>query len=232
MNLIFDVAHTLVDRDLLGSREFLGFVQSGAHAVWLITDMDYTAAVAAAGVEVCEAVAGVYACGGNQLYTGGVLQEQQTWEPEPELLDFLQLHLSLQPWPIKSGQHLERRTGMIIWRPEGGLGSAASVSQFQAWDQVSQYRANLAQRIESAFPALQATVSQGLGVIIHPRGFSSVSIADRIRPFDFFGGGTEPRGNNAAIAQRAERVWEVASWRQARGLLISHYGLEVHARDQ
>ena len=234
MNVVFDVDGTLTasraEMDRGFQQEFVTWVRSSGHAVWLITGSDYAKTLEQVGRAICESVAGMYNCAGNQLHTGGVLQESRSWSPSAELIDFLNMHLAIQEWPIKTGQHLEIRTGLSNWSPVGRGCDPAVRAEFYSWDQLNQYRAELAQRIEAAFPEVEAVVAGETGIDIYPQGWDKSQIADRVRPFDFFGDKTQPGGNDASIAQRAQRVWEVASWRDTRRGLIEHYSLEPLAQ--
>lgn len=234
MNIVFDVDGTLTpSRGLMDGgfkREFIEWVRTSGHGVWLITGSDLPKTLEQVGREVVESVAGVYNCAGNQLHTGGILQESKSWEPEPELRDFLMMHLEQQPWSVRTGQHLEVRTGLSNWSPVGRAADPDQRREFYAWDLLHQYRAELAEKIRSAFPDLDATVAGETGVDIYPKGWDKSQIAERVRPFDFFGDKTEPGGNDYTIAQRAQRVWEVKSWRDTRSALIEHYGLSAQAQ--
>lgn len=236
MNIVFDVDGTLTDSRSLMDPEFAGqflaWVQHSGHAVWLITGSDYPKTLEQVGSAICESVAGVYNCAGNQLHSGGVLQDQRDWAPTDELRAFLAMHLSTQPWPIKTGQHLEQRVGLTNWSPVGRGCDRATRAEFTQWDKLYRYRAELALRIEATFPELQATVAGETGIDIYPRGWDKSQIADRVMPFDFFGDSAFPGGNDETIARRAQRVWEVTSWRDTQQALIQHYALESQPRAQ
>lgn len=231
MNLVFDVDGTLTDSraemDPEFAKEFQKWVLESGHAVWLITGSDYPKTLEQVGSAICESVAGVYNCAGNELHTGGILQDARSWTPSDELRSWLMMHLTTQPWPIKTGLHLEERTGLANWSPVGRACARPERQQFYEWDCRHHYRAELAQRLEAAFPELQATVAGETGIDIYPRGWDKSQISDRVRPFDFFGDKCGPGGNDETIARRAQQVWEVTSWRDTRQALIDHYGLAV-----
>ena len=229
MNLVFDVDGTLTDSrssmDPQFQAEFIAWVRAGSHAVWLITGSDYPKTLEQVGSTICESVAGVYNCAGNQLHSGGVLQEQRSWTPPDELRAWLMMHLTTQPWPIKTGLHLEERMGLCNWSPVGRACDRATRAEFSAWDKRTGYRAELAERLRSAFPDIAATVAGETGIDIYPQGWDKSQISDRVRPFVFFGDSAFPGGNDELIARRAERVWEVTGWSETRQALIDHYGL-------
>lgn len=229
MNLVFDVDGTLTDSratiDPEFAQQFSSWLARGEHAVWLITGSDYPKTLEQVGSAICESVAGVYNCAGNQLHSGGVLQEQRSWAPSDELRAWLLMHLSTQPWTVKTGQHLEERQGLANWSPVGRGCDRATRAEFYAWDQRHRYRQELALRLEATFPELQSTVAGETGIDIYPRGWDKSQIADRVRPFHFFGDSTFPGGNDETIARRAETVWEVKGWRDTQRALIDHYGL-------
>lgn len=229
MNIVFDVDGTLTDSragmDRGFQREFLAWVGSSGHAVWLITGSDYPKTLEQVGSAICESVVGVYNCAGNQLHSGGVLQDQRSWSPSDELRAWLLMHLSTQPWAVKTGQHLEERVGLTNWSPVGRGCNRDTRAEFYAWDQQYRYRQELALRLEATFPELQATVAGETGIDIYPRGWDKSQIADRVMPFHFFGDSAFPGGNDETIARRAETVWEVKGWRNTQQVLIDHYGL-------
>lgn len=234
MNIVFDVDGTLTpsrgQMDTGFRAEFLSWLAHTDHAVWLCTGSDYPKTVEQVGSQVCERVAGVYGCAGNELHTGGVLQESNPWEPPQELRDFLSLHLEQQPWLVKTGQHLEVRTGLTNWSPVGRAADHEQRREFYQWDTGKGYRRELAAKIQQAFPDIDARVAGETGIDIYPRGRDKSQLADRLRPFDFFGDRCEPGGNDETIARRAARVWEVESWLDTRQVLIDHYGLELLVR--
>ncbi len=231
MNIVFDVDGTLtpsraaMDPDF--QREFEHWARSSGHAIWLITGSDYPKTLEQVGKTVCEAVSGVYNCAGNELHTGGIQQESKTWEPSPELRDFLIMHLAQQPWATKTGRHLEVRSGLTNWSPVGRNATREERSEFYQWDLKTGYRRDLAELVRKTFPEIDATVAGETGIDIYPRGWDKSQIAERVRPFHFFGDRCEPGGNDYTISQRAQTVWEVESWLDTRQRLIDHYGLEI-----
>lgn len=230
MNMVFDVDGTLTpSRGRMDSQfraEFLSWIARSGHAVWLVTGSDYPKTLEQAGSAVCERVAGVYGCAGNELHTGGVLQESNSWEPPQELKDFLAVHLEEQPWQTRTGQHLEVRTGLANWSPVGRAADQQQRQEFFQWDNLRGYRRELAAKIRETFPDLDARVAGETGIDIYPRGRDKSQLAPRLRPFVFFGDRCEPGGNDETIAQRAETVHEVTEWRETRQILIDQYGLE------
>ncbi len=224
-NFVFDVDGTLTPSRGLMDAEFKAWFKSWAEhkPVYLITGSDYPKTVEQVGRDLAEFVTGVYNCAGNYFYRQGVLESSRDWALTPEQEGYLKGLLAASTWPIKTGQHIDVRGGLVNFST---LGRGAGVEQrglYEAWDRSNQERRKLALLIELEYPELSATVAGATGIDIYPRGWDKAQIADSMDNIVFFGDKTEQGGNDHSLAQRAQRVHAVTSWQDTQRILAELY---------
>lgn len=222
---IFDVDGTLTDSrqpiDPEFAREFL--LWSRHRPVHLVTGSDYPKTLEQLGREICESVTGVWNCAGNQHYRAGQLEWSQEWALTDYQQGVLSALLASSTWPIRTGQHVEARGSLVNFSTLGRGADLRERELYRAWDQSVGERRRLAVLIEQLCPDLQATVAGETGIDIYPRGWDKSQMADRFSNIVFFGDRTEPGGNDHTLAQRAERLHTVGSWRDTQAIIRTLY---------
>lgn len=227
MNFAFDVDGTLTlsrqSIDPKFQKWFLSFCQS--NTVYLVTGSDYVKTVEQLGEDICNTVAGVYSCCGNALYINGELQYSNHFELTADQENFLTRLLNASSFPFKTGIHIEKRPGLVNFSIVGRNATMAQRHYYSGYDYALSERKNLAELIENEFPELDAKLGGDTGIDIYPKGKDKSQIADKIKPFVFFGDKIYPGGNDYTIAQHAEVCYSVLSHEETFNILKKDYSI-------
>jgi len=135
---------------------FLSFCQS--NSVYLVSGSDYEKTLEQLGEDICNAVKGVYSCCGNALYVKGELQYHNDFELSDEQEQFMRNLVELSAFPAKTGNHLEKRIGLVNLSVVGRNANREQRQFYSGYDYAINERKNLAELIERRFPELQATL--------------------------------------------------------------------------
>lgn len=224
-NFVFDVDGTLtLSRqriDPLFEEWFLSFCQT--NNVYLVTGSDYVKTVEQLGSDICNTVKGVYSCCGNALYVNGVLQYSNDFSLTEQQEDFLLNLLNASAFPTKTGNHIEKRLGLVNFSIVGRNATHNQRHFYSGYDYALNERKNLAELIERKFPKLDAKLGGDTGIDIYPKGKDKSQIVDNIKPFIFFGDKIYPGGNDYTIAQRADKYYIVDDWEDTFDILRKEY---------
>ena len=224
-NLAFDVDGTLTPSrqriDPSFEEWFLSFCQR--NSVYLVSGSDYEKTLEQLGEDICNAVKGVHSCCGNAFYVNGKLQYQNDFELSAEQEKFMYDLVELSAFPAKTGNHLEKRIGLVNLSVVGRNATREQRQFYSGYDYALNERKNLAELIERKFPELQATVGGETGIDIHPKGKDKSQIAAFIKPFTFFGDKVYPGGNDFTIASVADNYYCVDDWQETFEILKEHY---------
>lgn len=225
LNFAFDVDGTLTPSrqriDLSFKEWFLSFCQR--NNVYLVSGSDYAKTLEQLGEDICNAVKGVYSCCGNALYVNGELQYQNDFELSDEQERFLYELVSLSPFPSKTGNHLEKRIGLVNLSVVGRNATWEQRHFYAGYDYALSERKHLAKLIECKFPELQATLGGETGIDIHLKGKDKSQIAEFLRPFTFFGDKVYPGGNDFTLANVADNYHVVDNWQDTFEILKEYY---------
>ena len=114
-NFIFDVDGTLTPSrgkiNLEFGKWFLEFCNN--NPVYLVTGSDKPKTVEQVGEQIYNAAISVYNCSGNDTYRGITNIFQSTWTLPKEAREFLTTKLQKSQFPLRTGTHIEERTGMV-----------------------------------------------------------------------------------------------------------------------
>lgn len=225
MNFVFDVDGTLTPSrksiDSEFAEWFLGFAEK--NKVYLVSGSDYAKTLEQLGETICNSVAGVYSCAGNALYVKGQEMYSNSFKLSDEEYQFLENLLELSAYPVRTGQHVEMRTGLCNFSIVGRGATHEQRQAYVQYDTAINERKNLAELINMKFPRLEATVAGETGIDIYLRGKDKAQIADVVSPFVFFGDMIEIGGNDYSIALRANQSFKVNSWKDTFNILKARY---------
>ena len=224
-NFVFDVDGTLTPSRQLIDPEFAEWFLSFSNKnnVYLVTGSDYAKTLEQLGEEVCNNVSGIYNCCGNVLYVKGELKYRNEFDLTIEQEQFLNTLLDQSTFPIRTGNHIEKRIGLVNFSIVGRNATLTQRHNYAQYDSLTSERAILAKSIEDAFSELEATVAGETGIDIYPKGKDKSQIAEFVKPFVFFGDKIMPGGNDYTIAQYAKVCYNVMSWEETFEILRKVY---------
>ena len=102
----------------------------------------------------------LYTCQGNEYWNNGICLYQRNSPNlyKPDLLTFLIDWLVLSPYPIKTGNHIEFRTGMINISSVGRNATIEQRTIYNLWDSKIQERITFQKILQEKFPYLQISL--------------------------------------------------------------------------
>ena len=110
---IFDVDGTLTPSRKKIEHEFWApfLIFCRNHDVYLVTGSDRQKTLEQLGLDICYTAKRVYNCSGSDAYEKNENVYRDDWELPEEVERFLQDELAYSCFPIRNGNHIERRPG-------------------------------------------------------------------------------------------------------------------------
>jgi phosphomannomutase len=224
---IFDMDGTLTDS---GSKIDPSFAEVFKHFCYdnycyVVSGAKYNQIRWQLGDEICNNIDGIFSCAGNEHWIEGKLISKNTWTPSPYLIAVLANFLAISGYPHKNGKHFDFRNGMFNFSVGGQNTNPSDRKIYIDWDNYSEERLAIVNRVTSNFPDIDCVVAGDTGVDIYPVGKDKSQILENF--FDqetiFFGDSITNYGNDFEIAKYCDVVYEVASWQETNLTLIANY---------
>ena len=181
---IFDVDGTLTPSRKKIEPEFAEFFQDFIknNHVSLVTGSDRDKTLDQVTPEIYNSCKRVYNCSGSDVYEGDLIVYRNEWELPKNVERFLQDELDFSQFPVRNGNHIERRPGgvnfSILGRdPDPMLGRKEYIS----WDRIHSERKFIALRVIDMFPDITVALGGQTGIDIGPKGSDKSQI---LRDFD------------------------------------------------
>lgn len=203
---IFDVDGTLTPSrqkmDPVFKEFFLEFIKN--NDVWLVTGSDYAKTLEQLGADVTENVITVYNCSGNETRFKGKIVNASSWALPPNAKYFLDSCEWESKFPIRTGNHIEERRGMVNFSVVGRNCNIEERAKYIEWDKEHNEREKISSSFNIMFPELQATIGGETGLDISLRGNDKSQILcdfnsdDEIR---FYGDAMHKGGNDEPLAR-------------------------------
>lgn len=229
---IFDVDGTLTPSRQKIDPEFKEFFKSFivSNKVFLVTGSDYAKTVEQLGADICESVVTVYNCSGNDTWFKGKRVNSKPFEAPKELYDFMNGWLQTSSFPLRTGNHIEERTGTINFSIVGRNCTLGERKMYVKHDIENRERESIAFQINLDFPGITATIGGETGIDIYRKGCDKSQILEDFNKDDtiyFFGDKMEQGGNDWPLAAKLnhQRCYNVKNWRDTMERL--HYFQEA-----
>jgi len=225
VNYLFDVDGTLTPSRGVMDNEFkewfLNFCRDSN--VSLVTGSDKLKTVEQIGENLYNACARVYNCSGNDVYEQNTQIEFNDWTLPSEVEWFLTGKLNASPYRVKTGLHIEHRTGMINFSIVGRNANTEQRKDYYQWDRIVNERKHIASEFNSTFPDLEADIGGETGIDIFERGRNKSQVLKdfKLSTLKFYGDRTDPAGNDYSIASKLNpnQVYTVTDWKHCWELL-------------
>jgi len=221
---VFDVDGTLTpSRQKIDSQFRDWFVEwQKTHNSYLVTGSDYIKTVEQVGQEVIDNCKMLFNCCGNEVRVGKLIVHSSTWHPTHDLIDALDEELSASEFPLRTGNHIEIRTGLLNFSIVGRNASKEERKQYIEWDRETNERNTIATRLGQHFNDIDFMVGGETGIDIYPTGKDKRQVLDFIKndgPIIFFGDKTLPGGNDYPLAISVDIAHRVENWEHTWELL-------------
>lgn len=225
MNFALDVDGTLtLSRQKIDSEFaewFLNWVNK--NKVYLVTGSDYEKTIEQLGEEICNAVTGIFNCSGNAFYIKGELQSFNEFSLNDSQMEILNRYLHKSPFPLRTGNHFEQRHGMCNFSVIGRNASMEERQKYADYDGQVAERQRIITQFKNCFPELDAVLGGDISIDIFPKGNDKSQVAEKLKPFVYFGDRVFPGGNDYAIAKEAEAHYNVKNWQETQRIIELYY---------
>jgi len=169
----------------------------------------------------------VYQCAGNDQWEQGKRVWKSEWKIPKEAEEWLRVELDASKFPLRTGQHIEDRTGMCNFSVVGRGCTLGERKMYVEYDEKHEERYTIARLFMEKFPDLQADVAGETGLDIFPKGNDKAMVFDDLYSFDeihFFGDKTTPGGNDYNLAKLINNrsggnVHQVQGWKHTWDIL-------------
>ena len=203
MNYLFDIDGTLTNPRQKIDPQFESFFLKWMEGkrVYLVTGSDLPKVREQIGEQIMNKCEGCFVCNGNALYSEGYYAEKSTWKIDWNLLMSLFLKLNSSMYPIRTGNHIEIRSGMVNFSTVGRSCTQAQREEYFRWDQEHHERIYICHNIKSQFPELEAVIGGQISIDIYPKGKDKSQVVKYISdaPITFFGDRCEEGGNDYTL---------------------------------
>ena len=226
---IFDVDGTLTPSRQKINIHFLIFFSEfvSNNNVYLVTGSDRKKTIDQITHPLYDSCKRVYNCSGADVYEQDVNVYRDDWELPEEVERFLQDELAYSCFPIRNGNHIERRPGginfSILGRDED---PTLGREEYIKWDKERLEREDIADRLRNQFPELTVALGGQTGVDIGPKGADKSQILRDFRlghEIHFFGDRMEKGGNDHSLGEAVKEMGgyphHVKNWEETRTIL-------------
>lgn len=226
---IFDVDGTLTpSRDKINPQFkewFLSFIER--EKVFLVTGSDYQKTVEQLGNKICESVVTVYNCSGNDTWFKGKRVNSKPFKAPKELHDLMNGWLQSSSFPLRTGNHIEERTGTINFSIVGRNCTLGERKLYVKHDIENRERESIAFQINSEFPNITAAIGGETGIDIYRKGGDKSQILEDFNSDDeihFFGDRMEQGGNDYPLARanKTGKNYHVKDWKHTWEILKTY----------
>jgi phosphomannomutase len=226
---IFDVDGTLTPSRQKIDPQFEAWFSNfiNTEKVWLVTGSDYKKTVEQLGSEICESVVTVYNCSGNDVWFKGKRVNSKPFTPPKELYDLMNGWLQTSSFPLRTGNHIEERTGTINFSIVGRNCTLGERKLYIKHDLENRERESIAFQINLEFPDITAVVGGETGIDIFRKGGDKSQILEDFDSTDhiyFFGDRMSEDGNDYPLARKLDKkkCFAVRDWKHTFTILKNY----------
>jgi len=209
---IFDVDGTLTPSRQRIAPEFIYFFYelTQREEVYLVTGSDREKTLEQVTALIYNSCIRVYNCSGCDVYEGDKNIYRSEWELPMDIEKFLLDELDYSQFPMRNGNHIERRPGGVNFSI---LGRAKDPflgrQEYVEWSKKTNEREDIADRLRTNFSDLSVAVGGQTGLDIGPIGSDKSQILRDFRlgqELHFFGDRMERGGNDYSLGEAVKEM--------------------------
>jgi len=205
--LIFDVDGTLTGSRRRMHEDFARFFKSVCqnYQVFLVSGSDMPKLEEQLPAEIFKMVAGTFTCSGNEMMVDGQAVYRMEHLFPDEVTGFLAKFVDSSRYPVRTGNHIEARTGTLNVSVVGRNADPKQRMAYFTHDKGSGERQKLIAEIMQHFPDYEANVGGQISVDVTPRGWNKSRVFDELtrrypgRKIAFFGDNMHTGGNDRPL---------------------------------
>lgn len=229
MKYVFDIDGTLTDsRRYMDSGFALDFCYLCRKAeVYLVTGSDYNKVKEQIPPHILDEVKATFACMGNSIWKRSVEVYKNDWKPSQFLLNTMNLMIDKSQYPIRAGNHIEERIGMVNMSTVGRNATLIERANYAKWDTENKERLKIQKELIEIFAdELDILIGGQISIDIIPKGMDKAQVLNHLDgPITFFGDKVKNNENDRSIVNallnRNEscRVIKVLNWKDTRSYI-------------
>ena len=166
-----------------------------------------------------------FCCMGNEVRdtsNDSILSKSKFLIPD-ELNEDLAEILQNSPFPSRTGNHLEFRTGMLNFSIVGRNANKDERKEYNSWDSQSEERKNIASFINKKYPTLEASIGGSISIDIIEHGCDKGQVVHALEnngatKIVFIGDKCFPGGNDYGIVRELEKSSLAYEWYNVSGI--------------
>ena len=229
---IFDVDGTLTPSRKQIEHEFWApfLIFCRHNNVYLVTGSDRQKTLEQLGLDICYTAKRVYNCSGSDAYEKDKNVYRDDWQLPLDVEKFLLDELDYSQFPLRNGNHIERRPGgvnfSILGRDEDPM---LGRSEYIEWNERTNERVDIADRLRNQFPDLSVALGGQTGIDIGPKGADKSQILRDFSDDDelhFFGDRIEEGGNDYSLAEEVKKrngyTYHVRNYNETQEILRNY----------
>lgn len=223
---VFDVDGTLTPSRQKMDPEFKAFFKKffRRREYCLVSGSDYKKLQEQLDEDILLDAKYVFPCSGNNVWIEGREVYKSDWKPSPELLADLQQALDDCSYDVKTGNHIEIRTGLVNFSFVGRNCNQEQREAFYEWDKEHSLRLWLCLQLRKKYPDLTFEIGGEISLDIYPNGCDKAQIIRYLLEYDilFFGDGIAPGRNDYSLAKAlygASSSYPVTCWQDTQKFL-------------
>lgn len=210
--------------------------------VFLVTGSDIGKLQGQVDEDILAATAGVFVCSGNEFWRGGRLVRAMHHDFPAELVAHAQQLLEAAGYGLRTGRHVEERTGTLNISVVGRNANRLQRRDYHLHDMRTGERRAIAAAIEARFPDYEANCGGQISIDITPRGWNKGRLVREILErhpeacISFFGDNMGEGGNDLPLARALRehgdrhRLHAVSDHQETLAILKNRF-LQSGARD-
>ena len=224
---IFDVDGTLTPSrqkiDIHFLISFSEFVSN--NEVYLVTGSDRKKTIEQVTHPLYDSCKRVYNCSGADVYEQDNNVYRDDWELPEDVERFLNDELDYSSFPLRNGNHIERRPGGVNFSILGrDKDPFLGREEYIKWNERTNERADIADRLRSAFPGLSVALGGQTGLDIAKGDKSQIlrdfSMEDEIHFFgDMMKEGENDYPLGKAVKERDGYIYHVKDWKDTESII-------------
>ena len=224
---IFDVDGTLTPSRQKIEHEFWApfLIFCRNHDVYLVTGSDRQKTLEQLGLDICYTAKRVYNCSGSDVYEKDKNVYRDNWELPKKVENFLMDELAYSCFPIRNGNHIERRPGgvnfSILGRDKDPM---LGREEYIKWDKERLEREDIADRLRNQFPELNVQIGGQTGLDISNKDKSQILRDFSNDDIHFFGDMMKEGENDYPLAMAIAKnmmgtSYNVDNWKETMSIL-------------
>ena len=195
--------------------------------VYLVTGSDREKTVEQLGLDICHTAKRLYNCSGSDVYEKDKNVYRDDWKLPKDVEMHLQDELVFSDFPLRNGNHIERRPGGVNFSILGrDPNPMKGRKEYISWDKIHGERDYIARRLVYNFPDLTVALGGQTGIDIGPKGADKSQILRDFSKDDeihFFGDMMKEGQNDyplaLAVQEMGGKTYHVKDWTDTRTIL-------------